>query len=344
VSGRRLYLDTAAGERRGVITLDGRPERLLIERHGDLAPQQPGSRSVARVRSIESALGSAFVDLGQGPDGLLALSGAKGLTTGAWIEVEVVSPPRRGKGAALRLLGSAAGGPQQLLAAAPTLQAKLKAAAPDAPVVEGDGARDMADLAEEVALAVEHPLPGGGRLFIEPTQALTAIDVDVGAAVGDARRAAVRANLEALQTAARLLRLKSLGGLVAIDLAGKGHDGARLSAAAKAAFAPDGAEVSIGPISRFGVMELALPRKEAPIMEMLLDADGRPSVETAVHRLFRAIERAAGPGVRVEARAAPEIAAAAAPLAVLLAERIGRRFVITASAEPGPRAFDVRPL
>jgi Ribonuclease G/E len=343
VSGRRLYIDTSAGERRGVLTLDGRPERLLIERYDDIAAHQPGARSVARVRSIERALGSAFVDLGQGPDGLLALSSAKGLAAGAWIEVEVVSSPQRGKGAGLRLIGQAEAGPARLLAPAPPLEIRLSAE-PGAPVIAGDDARTIADLAEDLALAVEHPLPGGGRLFIEPTQALTAIDVDVGAAAGDPRRAAIRANLEAIQAAARLLRLKSLGGLVAIDLAGRGHDGTRLSAAAKAAFAPDGANVSIGPISRFGVMELALPRQEAPLMEKLLDADGRPCVETVVCRLLRAIERLAGPGVRVEATVAPEIAAAAGPLEPRLAERIGRRFIITASAELGARSFDVRSL
>jgi hypothetical protein len=343
VSRRRLYIDTSAGERRGVLALDGRPERLLIERYDDLASQQLGATSVARVRSIAHTLGSAFVDLGQGPDGLLALSSAKGLTAGAWIEVEVVSPHQRGKGASLRLIGPAGAGPARLLAPAPPLEARLSAA-PGAPVIAGDDARKMADLAEELALSVEHPLPSGGRLFIEPTQALTAIDVDVAAAAGDTRRAAIHANLEAIEAAARLLRLKGLGGLVAIDLAGKGHDGARLSAAAKAAFAPDGANVSIGPISRFGVMELALPRQGAPIMEKLLDADGRLSVETAVCRLLRAVERAAAPGVRVQAMAAPEIAAAAAPLEPRLAERIGRRFVITASAELGARTFDVRSL
>jgi Ribonuclease G/E len=329
VSGRRLYIDTSAGERRGVLTLDGRPERLLIERYDDLAAHQPGARSVARVRSIERALGSAFVDLGQGPDGLLALSSAKGQAAGAWIEVEVVSSPQRGKGASLRLIGQAEAGPARLLAPAPPLEIRLSAE-PGARVIAGDDARTIADLAED--------------LFIEPTQALTAIDVDVGAAAGDPRRAAIRANLEAIQAAARLLRLKSLGGLVAIDLAGKGHDGARLSAAAKAAFAPDGANVSIGPISRFGVMELALPRQEAPLMEKLLDADGRPRVETVVCRLLRAIERVAGPGVRVEATVAPEIAAAAGPLEQRLADRIGRRFIITASAELGARSFDVRSL
>ena len=152
---------------------------------------------------------------------------------------------------------------------------KLQGFAPDALILTGAAAREAADVAEDAALSIEHALPSGGRLFIEPTEALTAIDVDLGGAGGEARKATVTANREAISTAARLLRLKGLGGLVAIDLAGQGHDGASLSALARTAFEPDGAGVSIGPISRFGVFELSLPRTATPVAERLL-VDGRP--------------------------------------------------------------------
>jgi hypothetical protein len=61
-------------------------------------------------------------------------------------------------------------------------------------------------------------LPGGGSLAIEPTRALTAIDVDLGERKGaDAKRVTRQANLAALAESARLLRLKGLGGLVVLD-------------------------------------------------------------------------------------------------------------------------------
>jgi Ribonuclease G/E len=338
---RRLYLDDGVGERRGVVTLDGRPERLLIERIDDIPAQQPGARVVARVRKLDRALRTAFIDLGEGPDGALALTGdAASLAEGAWIEVSVNASARRGKGAMLGFVGRAEG-PGRVMQAAPPLDAQLTRFAPGETPITGAAAREAADLAEETALAVEHPLPGGGRLFIEPTQALTAVDVDVGAASGNPRQAVVRANLEAIEAAARLLRLKGLGGLVAIDLAGKGHDGARFSAVAKAAFAPDGAGVSIGPISRFGVMELLLPRTSAPLAERFVDEQGRPTALAAAYRLMRAIERAATPGVIVRASAGHAVAAVAERLTPRLSDRIGARFAISADEALPERAFAI---
>ena len=120
----------------------------------------------------------------------------------------------------------------------------------------------MADAAQDEALETIFPLPGGGSFAIEPTRALIAVDVDLGAAAGPAaKRAARAANLAALSEAARVLRLKGLGGLVVIDLAGRGHDGAALLTAAKTAFAPDNPGVAFGPISRFGTLELTVPRR-----------------------------------------------------------------------------------
>ena len=94
---RRLYLDTGPGETRGVVTLDGRPERLLIERGDEIAVQATGAVVVARVRRIERGFGSAFLDLGEGPDAVLALSGdAAKLAQGASVEIEITAAARRG--------------------------------------------------------------------------------------------------------------------------------------------------------------------------------------------------------------------------------------------------------
>ena len=47
---RRLYLDVGVGETRGVVTLDGRPERLLVNRDDDVACQALGAEVVGRVQ------------------------------------------------------------------------------------------------------------------------------------------------------------------------------------------------------------------------------------------------------------------------------------------------------
>ena len=80
---------------------------------------------------------------------------------------------------------------------------------------------DEYDVAWQIdkALAPEISLPSGGRIIIEHTQALTAIDVDSGGhdGRGDPARLAVEANEEAGLEIVRQLRLREIGGRVVID-------------------------------------------------------------------------------------------------------------------------------
>ena len=327
MSERRLYLDKGLGEQRGVVTLDGRPERLLIVRDSDPLELRLGARHRARVRKVEPQLGSAVLELAGGVEAMLDFKPDARPVQGAAIEVEIRAEPRRGKLALARVIGPAEGAPQ-LLAPPPGLKAQLTAFAPGGKVTEGETARQIADEAEAEALAILHPLPGGGRLSIEPTRALTAIDIDVGERQGqETKRLARQANLAALGAAARLLRLKGLGGIVVFDLVGRGHDGAALTEAARAAFRPDNPGVAIGPISRFGTLELLIPRRTRPIAEILCAQDGRLSARTLAQRLIRQAEReaAADPGGRLRLACAPPVAEAAGPLLAALTGRIGAR-------------------
>ena len=326
---RSIFLDVGVGEARGVVMLRGRPERLLIERPGDLAVQKLGARVAARVRRIERGLGMAFLDLGEGPDAVI--SGQSGVVEGAALEVEITAEARANKGPVVRVLGPAEGEAPRLMAAAPRLEEQLKLLAPRAPVQRGPDAREAADEAEAEALETVHPLPEGGSISIEPTRGLTAVDVDLGArAGGDAKRVSRAANLLAIAETARLLRLKGLGGLIVIDLAGRGHDGDALGRAAREAFAADQPGVSIGPISRFGAMEMLKPWLQRPVGERLLEASGQPSPLTVALRIARALEREgrASGGARLRAEAAPEVVAAFEPLRASLTERLGPRFVV----------------
>jgi len=338
MSARRLFLDRGLGESRGVVTLDGRPERLLVQREDAPERLQLGARVRARVRTVEPALGSAFLELGEGREALLGFKPDNRPVRGQALEVEIRSEPRHGKLATVRVIGPAEGEPA-LLAPAPDLAEQLAAFARDAEIQTGAIARQVADEAEQEALETLHPLPGGGTLAIEPTRALTAVDVDLGERKGqDAKRVTRQANLSALSEAARLLRLKGLGGLIVIDLAGRGHDGTALMNAARAAFAPDNPGVAIGPVSRFGTIELTVSRRGKPLGEVLCDADGRLSDLTLALRLIRRIESeaAAHPGRRIIAVCAPSIAAAASRFTAQLADRFGARFAIE-PAETSPR-------
>jgi hypothetical protein len=342
MSERRAYLDRGIGETRGVVTLDGRPERLLIRRDDDQPRLLLGARLIARVASLEPALGTAFLDLGAGAEAILPFKPDGRPVRGQAIEIEIRGEPRRGKLAQARAIGPADGAPR--LITAPDLLADLDMLSHGAKRVEGPAARQVADEAEAEALEILHPLPGGGQIAIEPTRALTAVDVDLSDRKGgDAKRVTRQANLAALGMAARLLRLKGLGGIVVIDLVGRGHDGNALLAAARAAFGPDNPGVAIGPVGRFGTMELSLPRRIQPLAERLCRDDGSLNDRTVAQRLIRRLqaEGAAQPGARLVAVCAPGVADAAAPLAALLAEQIGARFSITPDPSCGRGSFDV---
>ena len=326
MSQRRLYLDRAPGEDRGVVTLDGRPERLLLQRLDDPPEAPAGARYVARLARIDRTLAGAFVELGDGVQALLALAGpAKGLAEGAVVEVEVVAEARNGKLALVRLIASPAQGPARRLDAALSLTQRLQACAPDETLILGSAARDAADEAEAAVLARRHSLEGGLALTIEPTRALVAVDVDLEE--GGAALSVGQANQRALWQAARLLRLKGLAGLVVIDLIGFPKDRRRLLEIAATAFAPDGPETVIGALGRFGSLDLAKPHLEQPLAERLLAADGRLSARSLAQDLVRRLDRQGRfePGRRLEAVCAPEVAQILRPLVAQLGPRFAVR-------------------
>ena len=330
---RKFFLDRSIGETRGVITLDGRPERLMISRDGDAPATQLGARSVARVRSVEKNIGAAFLDLPGKVEAMYSMRQDElPPVRGASVEIEIRTEARQGKLATVRLIGAAEGEPR-LLQAAPDIEAELQDIARGGKIVEGLGAREAADAAEAEALQTVHALPGGGNIAIEPTRALVSIDVDLGGRPGsDTKSAARMANLTALGMAARLLRLKGLGGLVIFDLVGRGHDGKAIDGAARAAFSPDNPGVAIDKISRFGTLTLTVPRRRRPVLDTLLDERGGLSARTGALRLVRELEREgrAVPGGKLTAACAPAVLAAFESLRAPLTERLGARFIVEA--------------
>jgi len=341
---RRAYLDVGVGETRGVVTLDGRPERLLIDRARESPAQALGAELIGRVRKVERQLGLAFVDLAEGPEGVLNLRPEMGrIGEGQSLHLEIRAEARAGKGASLRLIGPGEG-PPRLIASAGSVEAELAHLVGD-DIVTGTDARLMADAAEAEALASDFALPGGGSISVEPTRALTAIDVDVGERPGgESKRVARAANLAALTTAARVLRLKGVGGLVVFDLAGRGHDGPALLAAARVAFGPDNPGVAFGPISRFGTLEMTIPRRQRSVAERLLGPDGKAGAETVALRLLREIEREAlaDPGARLTGLAAKDVVAAASPYLSVLTDRFGARLELRADPGREREIFEVR--
>jgi Ribonuclease G/E len=213
--------------------------------------------------------------------------------------------------------------------------------------------RARLDAAIEEALARAAPIPGGGLLTIEPTAALVAIDVDAGArpGSGDPERFALDLNVAASVEAARQIRLRNLGGVIAIDfvtMRAKSHM-KQLEDAVRAAFAHDPWSVQFAGLSRLGVYELSRAQLRAPLHEQLRDADGRLSAETVALMALRAIEREgrAATGRQIACTVAPEVKAwldaAEIDWRGELSGRIGMRW--TLDAAPGPRErIDARAL
>ncbi len=69
------------------------------------------------------------------------------------------------------------------------------------------------------ALRREVPLPSGGYIVIDNTEALTAIDVNTGKYVGkkSLEETVLRTNIEAVTEIVRQLRLRDIGGIIIID-------------------------------------------------------------------------------------------------------------------------------
>ncbi len=262
---RRLLLDSARGERRGVVLLDGRPERLLIEREGEPPRALLGEMHVGRLRALTPARDRGYVELVSGTDGVAAFLPGAAPPLGAALRVEVATEACADKGPRLRALGPAKG-PVRRLAPPPTLESRLAAFAPGVALETGLIAREAAEMAAEAALATSHPLGRGLTLHVEPARALTAVDVDL--AEGAKGRRAAEQTLRAIRHAVRLLRLKGLGGVAVIDLAGAPR-GPRLLAEALRALGPDGDEALALAPDRLGLLRLVRPRTIRPLAETL---------------------------------------------------------------------------
>jgi ribonuclease E len=108
------------------------------------------------------------------------------------------------------------------------------------------------------------PLKSGGTIVINPTEALVSIDVNSGRCTGqkELEDTALKTNLEAAEEVARQLRLRDLGGLVVIDfidMKDKKHQ-KQVEQALKQSLKKDKARVTVGTLSKFGLLELSRQR------------------------------------------------------------------------------------
>lgn len=109
---------------------------------------------------------------------------------------------------------------------------------------------------------------GEGSMVIEATRALVAVDVNTGADTSPA--AALKVNLAVARDLPRQLRLRGLGGKIAVDFAPMPKNQRRaLEEALKKAFRADAIETSLVGWTTLGLFELQRKRERWPLMELL---------------------------------------------------------------------------
>jgi ribonuclease E len=151
------------------------------------------------------------------------------------------------------------------------------------------------------------PLPAGGSLVIDRTEALTAVDVNSGRATraSSQEETALNTNLEATREVARQLRLRDIGGLVVVDFIDMRSQKSqrRVEKELRDAMKVDKARSTVGKISPNGLLEINRQR----IQQALLLRTHRPcptcggmgrisSPEMVALALMRRIEARAATG------------------------------------------------
>ena len=302
-----------------------------------------GTQAEAILRDRPDGLDGGFCETGTGERVFVRFARKAAPPLGTRLVVEIVSEARGGKVARGRVLSDQS---------APRSIAPFKAwrdwTGEHVPADAAEGAEqfERIDEAFETALSPSVTLPGGGRLTLSGTPALTAIDIDTAGRGGRAgrARAAREINLQAAVSAAEQLCLRGIGGLGVLDCVAPVPKSA--GAEIKAAFLDRFREISprkaaaLAP-SPFGLMEISLAWAECPIGAVLgeVDAARKAPVGLALDGL-RMLEREAGRAPSVALTLAmPEAACMAAgrlmggveTLAAGLGRRLGPRIAIKPS-------------
>lgn len=185
---------------------------------------------------------------------------------------------------------------------------------------------DEYGLEDEITRALSRrvPLPSGGYLIIDETEALTAIDVNTGRFVGkgskDHEETILKTNLEAVDEIAYQLRFRNLGGLIVLDLIDmeRAENRETVRKRLDVLLQKDKAKTSLNRISELGLIEMTRKRTRESLGRAIhencpyCDGTGHTlSKETIVYEILRALrrERSSLPGYTVLVNAHPDVCA-----------------------------------
>ncbi|RKQ95635.1 ribonuclease E/G [Maricaulis maris] len=344
---RQILIEENIGETRAAVAENGRIVELHLDRWSEAGQRAvEGEIYRGRIRRVEPALNAAFVDLGVGEEGFLPFGKAgrpKGLHEGAAIGVRIAREAYAEKGPNLGLVEVEPGEAPDCLEPADILAQRLVRTFSDAEPVWADETDYDLEEAFDEALEPQVAIPGGGSLYIEATRAMTTIDVDADGrkGQGNAAQLAVQLNNSAAKEAARQARMRGIGGMIAIDFVHmRGQpDRKAVEQTLRGAFRRDRAKVDVAPLSQFCIGEIARQRRGRTLAEIMLETDGRPTVETAALAALRRLEgearsdRARKLRLTVGAEVYAWLDGDSIAWRAALADRIGPRFELAESAE-----------
>jgi len=148
------------------------------------------------------------------------------------------------------------------------------------------------------------PLPSGGSLVVDQSEALTAIDVNTGRYVGKRglEETVLRTNLEAVREVVNQLRIRNIGGLIIIDLIDmdSAENREKVERALQEAVRRDKARTNILKISELGLVEMTRKRTRENLVQALCEpcahCGGKGyllSDQSMAHKVLREIRRMA---------------------------------------------------
>ena len=123
----------------------------------------------------------------------------------------------------------------------------------------------------EMAFQKKVPLPSGGTIVIEETEALVAIDVNSGRDTQglDLEATAFNTNIEAVSVAAREIIKRDLSGIIVFDFIDMGQrsNQRKIEDTVQEVFAHDRARTQYGSITRFGTLQMSRQRLRPSLRE-----------------------------------------------------------------------------
>ncbi|WP_411818262.1 ribonuclease E/G [Hyphococcus sp. DH-69] len=295
----------------------------------DIEPRE-GRRFIGKISRIDNSLNAAFIALNDKQSGFLSIKPKfkDACVEGAFIEIEVKTPPRQEKGAELIFIDPCSdqktiGRSEPIKDAAIEPFDALGADFDCITIDDGDAVQvlikaglknidhfskptslfEAYELTQEFERALERKveLNNRGAIIIDEAQALTSIDVDTGAMIAaSSARLRERVAYAAADELFRQISIRNISGHVVVDFP------SITSAKARAKFSSHLSERSKGvsglkspSFSRSGLYSFLLPRRGLSLLDQLTEfSGGEPvsgrvfTVETAAKMAIWALESA----------------------------------------------------